>query len=134
MEAMKRLVLGVALVALLWVCGVAGAWAQEESRPFVTKWQFEAGKGGMIQILGKYKLVITAPSGVDEIKIESQTDRYSFTPKETGEYTVTAGPEGVSGMNMLLTSSKVQKALKEVVDFGTVKWEKMSGFFFGCVF
>ena len=132
MEAMKRLVLGVALVALLWVCGVAGAWAQEESRPFVTKWQFEAGKGGMIQILGKYKLVITAPSGVDEIKIESQTDRYSFTPKETGEYTVTAGPEGVSGMNMLLTSSKVQKALKEVVDFGTVKWEKMSGFFFGC--
>ena len=130
---MKQILRVVTAAVLLSWGSVARGFAQGgEGRPFITKWQFEAGKRVTIPISGKYKLVITAPSGVDEIKIESQTDRYSFTPAETGEYTVTAGPEGVSGMNMVLTSSKVQKALKEVVDFGTVKWERMSGFFFGC--
>ena len=132
MEAMKKLVLGVALVALLWVCGVVGAWAQEESRPFVTKWQFEAGKEVKLPISGNgYKLVITDPKGI-ETKVESQTGDYTFTPEVTGEYTVKAGPEGVTSMDMSKTSFEVVEALKEVVKFGTVKWTTMNCFFYAC--
>ena len=132
MEAMKRLVLGVALVALLWVCSVVGAWAQEESRPFITKWQFAAGKEVKLPISGNgYKLVITDPKGI-ETKVESQTGDYTFTPEVTGEYTVKAGPEGVTSMDMSKTSFEVVEALKEVVKFGTVKWTTMNSFFYAC--
>ncbi len=132
MEAMKRLVLGVALVALLWVCGVAGVWAQEPPRPFITKWQFEAGKEVKLPISGNgYKLVITDPKGI-ETKVESQTGDYTFTPEVTGEYTVKAGPEGVTSMDMSKTSFEVVEALKEVVKFGTVKWTTMNCFFYAC--
>ena len=132
MEAMKRLVLGVALVALLWVCSVAGVWAQEPPRPFITKWQFAAGKEVKLPISGNgYKLVITDPKGI-ETKVESQTGDYTFTPEVTGEYTVKAGPEGVTSMDMSKTSFEVVEALKEVVKFGTVKWTTMNCFFYAC--
>ncbi|MGP1460955.1 MAG: BspA family leucine-rich repeat surface protein [Bacteroides sp.] len=130
MKQILRVVTAAVLVALLsWGSGFAQGGAE---RPFITKWQFEANKEVTIPIFGNgYKLVITDPKGI-ETKVESQTGDYTFTPEVTGEYTVKAGPEGVTSMDMSKTSFEVVEALKEVVKFGTVKWTTMNCFFYAC--
>ena len=130
MKQILRVVTAAVLVALLsWGSGFAQGGAE---RPFITKWQFAAGKEVKLPISGNgYKLVITDPKGI-ETKVESQTGDYTFTPEVTGEYTVKAGPEGVTSMDMSKTSFEVVEALKEVVKFGTVKWTTMNSFFYAC--
>ena len=130
MKQILRVVTAAVLVALLsWGSGFAQGGAE---RPFITKWQFAAGKEVKLPISGNgYKLVITDPKGI-ETKVESQTGDYTFTPEVTGEYTVKAGPEGVTSMDMSKTSFEVVEALKEVVKFGTVKWTTMNCFFYAC--
>jgi len=126
---MRKLVVGAALMVLLVVCSVAGAWAQ--GRPFVTKWKFEKNKEVTIPIYGDgYKLVIADPNGIED-EIAAQSGAYTFTPTETGEYTVKAGPEGVEYMNMESAGGS-REALIEVVQFGTVEWTSMASTFRGC--
>ena len=116
-------------MVLLVVCGVTGAWAQ--GRPFITKWKFEKNKEVTIPIYGKgYKLVIADPNGIED-EIAAQSGAYTFTPTETGEYTVKAGPEGVEYMSMDRDAGS-REALIEVVQFGTVEWTSMERTFKGC--
>ncbi len=140
----KTLHMVVALVTLLWAWGVSWVLAQSETgRPFITKWQGEAGKELKIPIVGRYKMVIKDGSGNEKVNATVTVDDaaypYLFTPTEDGTYTVEAGSEGVRSMQMKvkwkdnkwipLTSND---KLLEVVQFGTVKWESMEEMFQQC--
>ena len=59
----KTLHIVIALVTLLCAWGVSGVLAQSGTeRPFITKWQGEAGKELKIPIVGTYKMVIKVVS------------------------------------------------------------------------
>ena len=124
---MKKLVVGAALVVLLWVSAIANAVAQEPPRPFVTKWELEADVACSIGIYGKqYKLVIRNSKNVAVVTVPNQSGPYTFTPAEDDVYTVEAGPEGVE----CFTTKGHGNSIKEVVDFGTVEWSTMKDAFY----
>ena len=125
---MKKLVVGAALIVLLWVSAIANAVAQEPPRPFVTKWEWEEGVACTIGIRGKYKLVIRNSKGVTVVTEPAQSGSYTFTPPEDGIYTVEAGPEGVERF----ITQGANSDIIEVVDFGTVEWTTMESAFYGC--
>ena len=125
---MKKLVVGAALIVLLWVSAIANAVAQEPPRPFVTTWEWEEGVASKIGIRGKYKLVIRNSKGVTVVTEPAQSGIYTFTPPEDGIYTVEAGPEGVERF----TTQWANSDIIEVVDFGTVEWTTMENAFYGC--
>ena len=101
---------------------------EENGRPFITRWKGEAGKELYIPIKGEnYKLVIKKADGT-VLKTEtslittSGEHYYQFTPTETGELLVEAGPEGVTAFASLY---KRAEALLYVEQFGTVQWQTM---------
>ena len=103
-----------------------------EGRPFITRWKGEAGKELKIPINGRnYKLVIKrASDGSVLVTKNNCDDTYSYTPTETGEFLVEAGPEGVSSFGNNYNASK--EALLRVEQFGTVQWQTMEEAFNGC--
>ena len=106
--------------------------ADENNRPFITRWKGEAGKELRIPINGySYKLIIKKASDGSVLVTENNWDKllYSYTPTEDGELLVEAGPEGVSSIWMNESSCE---ALLRVEQFGTVKWESMRYAFQGC--
>ncbi len=132
----KTLKIVVTSLILLWLSGVSWVFAQSETgRPFITKWKGEAGKELKIPIVGtEYQLVIKDESNnpVKEEKVtvtEGDSPYYTFTPDAEGIYTVEAGPEGVKYMR---TRIEEPSSLREVVQFGTVKWESMKEMFQHC--
>ena len=119
-------------------------------RPFITKWQWKRGEVLEIPIVGQYQLVIKDANGQEvineEVKIVNEEHPYLFTPPADGLYTVEAGPEGVEYMRMYeeeefededdfeydddfeyadWMDEYRNEALREVVQFGTVKWRSM---------
>ena len=71
---MRNLVVGAALIVLLWVSAIANAVAQEPPRPFVTKWELEADVACSIGIYGKqYKLVIRNSKNVAVVTVPNQS-------------------------------------------------------------
>ncbi len=136
----KTLHIVVALVTLLWAWGVSGVLAQSETgRPFITKWRGEKGKELKIPIVGTYKMVIKDESGNEKVNItvivRNTYECYIFTPMEDGIYTVEAGPEGVRYMRTRTDdgdSIGEPSSLREVVQFGTVKWGLMEKMFSQC--
>ncbi len=137
----KTLHIVVTLVTLLWLSGVSGVLAQSGTgRPFITKWQGEAGKELKIPIVGRYKMVIKDGNGNEKLN-KTVDSYYVFTPTEDGTYTVEAGPEGVKYMQMETTWSNYYNEvipstsndkLLEVVQFGTVLWKSMKDMFLLC--
>ncbi len=137
----KTLHIVIALVTLLCAWGVSGVFAQSETgRPFITKWWGEAGKELKIPIFGReYKLVIKNEKG-EVVKSEEKITRkdlkspYAFTPNANGVYSVEAGPEGVEYMRTSRIWGPIgdPNSLREVVQFGTVKWESMYYMFQAC--
>ena len=103
--------------------------ADENGRPFITRWKGEAGKELRIPINGNdYKLIIKKASDGSVLATEYyHNDTYSYTPTEDGELLVEAGPDGVS--NMYNGSGE---ALLRVEQFGTVQWQTMENAFRGC--
>ncbi len=129
MMVMRKLVMGAALIVLLWVSAIANAVAQEPPRPFVTTWELEADVACSIGIYGKqYKLVIRNSKGVAVVTETNQSGPYTFTPAEDDVYTVEAGPEGVERF----ITQGANSDIIEVVDFGTVEWTTMESAFYGC--
>ncbi len=138
-----RTTLKIIVTSLILLCawGVSGVFAQSGTeRPFITKWQGEAGKELVLPIFGtEYKLVIKNAKG-EVVKSEEKITRedlkspYAFTPDADGIYTVEAGPEGVKYMCTCDDHEEVignpDKLLK-VVQFGTVGWESMECMFAG---
>ncbi len=132
----KTLNIVVALVTLLCVWGVSGVFAQSGTgRPFITKWKGEAGKELRIPIVGTYNMVIKDESGNEKVNetvtVADAGHPYIFTPTENGIYTVEAGSEGVKYMRTQQNDSRF-RSLREVVQFGTVKWESMEQMFAEC--
>ena len=104
--------------------------ADENGRPFITRWKGEAGKELRIPIDGNdYKLIIKRASDGSVLKTDYSNYSYSYTPTEDGELLVEAGPEGVSSIRMHEGSAE---ALLRVEQFGTVKWESMGAAFQNC--
>ncbi len=138
----KTLHIVLTSLILLWLSGVSGVLAQSGTeRPFITKWQGEAGKELVLPIFGtEYKLVIK--NAKDEVvKSEEKITRedlkspYTFTPDADGVYTVEAGPEGVKYMRTFDDKEDIiigdSEKLLAVVQFGTVGWESMECMFAG---
>ena len=136
------------LVVLLSWGSVASGFAQEATgRPFITKWQGKADEELKIPIVGTdYKLVIKDEQGKvvmskEKVTVTGKGEDYypayypAFTPTADGVYTVEARPAGVRYMQIggnpggPLTRSD---RLLEVVQFGTVAWEKMNSMFELC--
>ena len=109
-----------------------------EEKPFITRWQGEAGKELVIPIIGKgYKLVIkkadatvllTEPS----VTVDIDTP-YKYTPTEDGELLVEAGPENVEFIRTYYDGGGIcEKTLLKVEQFGSVKWTTMNHAFAYC--
>ena len=119
------------LVLLLFSFG-----AQGKGRPFITRWKGEAGKELYIPIKGEnYKLVIKKVDGT-VLKTETSLTitnyrSYPYTPSESSELIVEAGPEGVTAIEFD-TYRESAKALLCVEQFGTVQWQTMKEAFYGC--
>ena len=132
------------LVALLSLGSVARVFAQEATgRPFITKWRGKAGRELKIPIVGTgYKIVIKNEKGEvvkseEKVTVTGNGEAYyhAFTPTADGVYTVEAGPAGVRYMQMHIDESHPLTSngnLLEVVQFGTVAWEKMYRMFYRC--
>ena len=129
------------LVLLLFSFG-----AQGKGRPFITRWKGEAGRKLYIPIKGEnYKLVIKKADGTvlkteTSLTTTSGEHYYQFTPTETGELLVEAGPDGVSSFQMVdkqgnkyIHSYYSAKALLRVEQFGTVQWKTMKDAFCSCI-
>ena len=129
------------LVLLLFSFG-----AQGKGRPFITRWKGVAGKELQIPIKGEnYKLVIKKADGTvlkteTSLTTTSGEHYYQFTPTETGELLVEAGPDGVSSFQMrdkqgnkYIHSYYSAKALLRVEQFGTVQWKTMKDAFYNCI-
>ena len=110
--------------------------AQGKGRPFITRWKGEAGKELYIPIQGEnYKLVIKKADGT-VLKTETSLTitnyrSYPYTPSESSELIVEAGPEGVTAIEFD-TYYKSAKALLCVEQFGTVQWQTMKKAFYDC--
>ena len=107
--------------------------ADENGRPFITRWKGEAGKELRIPINGDgYRLIIKRASDGSVLKTDySNSFPYSYTPTEDGELLVEAGPEGVSSFISVYAPEGV-KALLRIEQFGTVQWQTMENAFRGC--
>jgi len=106
--------------------------ADENDRPFITRWKGEARKELRIPIYGNnYKLIIKRASDGSVLVTENgwYDTSYSYIPTEDGELLVEAGPEGVSSIRMNGGSAE---ALLRVEQFGTVQWQTMWYAFSGC--
>ena len=106
--------------------------ADENGRPFITRWKGEAGKELRIPINGNdYKLIIKRASDGRVLKTDysNSYSSYSYIPSEDGELLVEAGPDGVSSIRMHGGSAE---ALLRVEQFGTVVWQTMQNAFQGC--
>ena len=138
----KTLKILVVSLMLLWAWSMTSAFAQSGAgRPFITKWQGEAGQKLEIPIFGtEYKLVIKNQRGdvvkrVDKLTREDVKSPYVFVPKANGVYTVEAGPKGVKYMQTANESEYAigePNRLLEVVQFGSVVWTQMVRMFYGC--
>ena len=118
--------------------------AQGEGRPFITRWNAEAGKQLRIPIVGEnYKLVIKKADGTvlktePSLTIESRsyTPYYAYVPSVDGEIIVEAGPDGVEAMKMSAEHGKTMygsaSQLLVVEQFGTVAWKRMYNTFYNC--
>ena len=110
--------------------------ADENDRPFITRWKGEAGKRLEIPINGHgYRLIIKRASDGSVLVTENNCDKiYSYTPTEDGELLVEAGPEGVSSIRMQEYGQELGscEALLRVEQFGTVQWQTMENAFYGC--
>ncbi len=137
----KRLKIVVTSLLLLCAWGVSGVFAQSGTeRPFITKWQGEAGKELVLPIFGtEYKLVIKNAKG-EVVKSEEKITRedlkspYVFIPTANGVYTVEAGSKGVKYMRTMSDDEEVigdSDKLLSVVQFGSVAWESMEFMFAG---
>ena len=110
--------------------------AQGKGRLFITRWKGEAGKVLQIPIKGEnYKLVIKKADGT-VLKTETSLTitnyrSYPYTPSESSELIVEAGPEGVTAIEFD-TYYKSAKALLCVEQFGTVQWQTMKKAFYDC--
>ena len=141
MRQVFKVVMAAVLVVLLSWGSVARGFAQGgEGRPFITKWQ--GSENLRIPIVGtNYKLVIKNEAGEvvkteEKVTVNDAYDYYLFTPSTDGVYTVEAGPAGVRYMQMYQDGSFYPLTsngnLLEVVQFGTVAWEKMNSMFELC--
>ena len=174
---MKRTaqLLGLGLVALaLWGCGgkpqsQSGTQAEAQEvhpetettptvqapvggRPFITKWQGEAGQELKIPILGTYTLTWYNEATPDDkhtqqVTVSVKTIKedeyavayegvvpYTFATPTDGIYVVEAGPEGVEGMCMTFENSfEFGPTLLSVVQFGDVVWKRLHNAFNRCV-
>ena len=109
--------------------------ADENDRPFITRWKGEAGKRLEIPINGHgYRLIIKRASDGSVLKTDYSNYSYSYTPTEDGELLVEAGPEGVSSIRMQEYGQELGscEALLRVEQFGTVQWQTMENAFYGC--
>ena len=108
----------------------------EIGRPFITRWEGEAGKRLEIPINGHgYRLIIKRASDGSVLVTENNCDNtYSYTPTEDGELLVEAGPEGIYSFQMLdyWGNKGSTEALLRVEQFGTVQWGSMKNAFFYC--
>ena len=108
----------------------------EIGRPFITRWEGEAGKKLRIPIYGySYKLIIKRASDGSVLVTENDCNgTYSYTPTEDGELLVEAGPEGIYSFQMLdyWGNKGSTEALLRVEQFGTVQWRSMKNAFFYC--
>ena len=108
----------------------------EIGRPFITRWEGEAGKKLRIPIYGySYKLIIKRASDGSVLVTENNCDNtYSYTPTEDGELLVEAGPEGIYSFQMLdyWGNKGSTEALLRVEQFGTVQWGSMKNAFSYC--
>jgi lipoprotein len=136
---MRKIVLFLGtLLAALWISSASFA----ENKPFITKWKGEAGKELKIPIVGTYKLVIKKASDNTVLKNETVTvgtenNPFKYTPAESGELIVEAGPEGVKYIRMgeIYTMPKTGSttALVELIQFGDVAWTTMDCAFSCCI-
>lgn len=136
---MRKVVLFLGtLLAALWISSASFA----ESKPFITKWKGETGKELKIPIVGTYKLVIKKASDNTVLKNEtvtvgSEQTPFKYTPTESGELIVEAGPEGVKYIRMgeIYTMPKTGSttALVELIQFGDVAWTTMDCAFSCCI-
>ena len=120
--------------------------AASTNRPFITKWQGEAGQELKIPILGTYTLTWYNEETPNERHSEQVTvttflkkgeyeraSPYIFTTPTDGVYVVEAGPEGVEGMLMLFDNAEIfSMKLLSVVQFGDVEWKRLQSAFHNC--
>ena len=126
----------------LWSCN-----KQSEKRPFVTKWQGEAGQTLKIPVIGTYTLTWYNETNPDDrhtqqVTVGVQKNQYgdeevlpyTFTTPTDGVYVVEAGPDGVDGIRMLFEHSyeKFASKLLAVKQFGDVVWKRLDSAFLGC--
>ncbi len=136
---MRKIVLFLGtLLAALWISSASFA----ENKPFITKWKGETGKELKIPIVGTYKLVIKKASDNTVLKNEmvtvgSEQTPFKYTPTESGDLIVEAGPEGVKYIRMgeIYTMPKTGSttALVELIQFGDVAWTTMDCAFSCCI-
>ncbi|MGP1362133.1 MAG: BspA family leucine-rich repeat surface protein [Bacteroides sp.] len=136
---MRKIVLFLGtLLAALWISSASFA----ENKPFITKWKGEAGKELKIPIVGTYKLVIKKASDNTVLKNEmvtvgSEQTPFKYTPTESGDLIVEAGPEGVKYIRMgeiyIMPKTGSTTALVELIQFGDVAWTTMDCAFSCCI-
>ena len=117
------------------------------SRPFITKWQGEAGQELKIPIFGTYTLTWYNEATPNErhteedVSVDSYVGKfgdedinfYTFTPPTDGVYVVEAGPEGVESIKMAFEEElDIAPTLLSVVQFGDVVWKKLYYAFHSC--
>lgn len=126
------------LVVLLLVNSCFGT-----ARPFVTRWQGEAGKALKIPIVGKnFHILIKRASDSCVLKtepslsIEKPEDAYTYMPEENGLLLIEVGAEGVEYFRMgdLWNTYGSTEQLLSVEQFGDVVWITMEYAFYGCTF
>ena len=137
----KLLGLGLVLLALY------GCNRQPEKRPFITKWQGEAGETIKIAAIGTYTLTWYNEATPNErhtqqVTVHKESDvmgtyignPYAFTTPTNGVYIVEVGPEGVDEMRMYFFEGASENAsrLLSVVQFGDVVWKKLEEAFIDC--
>ena len=144
---MKTIGKWLGIVALgLVVLGLCGCKSTPTARPFITKWQGEAGQELKIPIVGTYILTWYNEATPDDrhtqqvtVNMEEGdecsfvTNPYSFTTPTDGIYVVEAGSEGVEGLIMVFENNlEFSTRLLSVVQFGDVVWKYLSNAFYEC--
>ena len=144
---MKTIGKWLGIVALgLVVLGLFGCKSTPTARPFITKWQGEAGQELKIPIVGTYTLTWYNEATPDDrhtqqvtVNMEEGeecsfvTNPYTFIPPTDGNYVVEAGPDGIEGMFMLFENNlDFTTRLLSVVQFGDVVWKYLSNAFYEC--